>query len=203
MIGALARAVAADLHERKFPHRVTYGPERAARDGFQLAIVFQRDRKAGDGIEPPIGAKHKNPEVPFMRYVGGQFTVYARSARHGAAVEDHEDECDLVCDGVLCALYRILAIKCLPLRVLESRMLDRDELTAELGGDNHSGPRSADWPGCAARVRFAVGTAVRDVTYKGEAGPTGLIAAVAIPTITSDTYPEFDPSLPPEPEPTP
>lgn len=199
MIGPLSAAVGADLKRRLYPYPVTYGPERAVRDGFTTqGVVFVRDRKSGDEITAPAGANGVNPEVPFNRYVSGAFTVYARSAKQGATVIDHEDECDCVCDMVLTAMVRVLKARRLPLRVLESRILDRDELTAELGdaANNHAGPRSADWPGCAARVRFAVGTVVRDVTYQGHARPTGTVADVAIPVITSDNYPDFDPSAP-------
>lgn len=199
MIGPLAAAVAADLKRRKFPYPVSYGPERVVRDGFSAAIVFVRDRKAGDQITAPAGANGVNPEVPFNRFVSGAFTVYARSPKPGATVADHEEECDCVCDGVLSAMVRILKARRLPLRVVESRLLDREELTAELGGgasENHAGARSADWPGCAARVRFAVGTAVLDVTYQGHARPTGVVGDVACPVITSDNYPDFDPADP-------
>lgn len=189
MIGHLALAVRDDLRTRKYPATVVYGPERVARDGFAHAVVFARDRQAGDAIVPPIGAAHKNPEVPFMRNVAGTFTAYARSPKGGATVLDHEDECEALCDGVLTAMYRILKACKLPLTIVESRMLTRDELRAEAGvdaADDRSGARSADFPGCAARVRFTVGTAVRDVTYTGAAGPTGTITEFAEPEVTAE-----------------
>lgn len=181
MIRDLALAVAADLKSRRYPHPVTYGPERVGRDGFKAAIVFKRDRAAGDEVVPPRGAaqKRNQPEAPFNRDVAGVFIVYARSAKGGADVADHEDECDRVCDGVLTAMYRILKARVLPLSIVESRLLTRDELRAEAedgaAANDHSGPRSADWPGCAARVRFKVGTLVRDVDYKGGVADTGTV----------------------------
>lgn len=194
MIGDLAKAVAADLRSRKFPQPVVYGPERMAHDGFRDAIVFRRDRGAGDTLTAPIGATRPRAtatgaEAPFLRYVAGTFTVYTRSSKPGADVSDHENECDRVCDGVLTAMYRILKGRRLPLAIVESRLLTREELRAEAGtaaADDHSGQRSADFPGCAARVRFTVATAVRDVTYPGASRPTGEIFEFAEPTVTAE-----------------
>lgn len=195
MIGHLATAVAADLRSRKFPHPVSYGPERVGRDGFKVAIVFLRDREAGDPVVAPVGANGRNPEVPYNRLVSGRFTVYACSPKPGATVLDHEDECDRVCDGVISAMYRILKARKLPLTIVDSRVLTREDLNEEAGGgDDRSGPRFADWAGCAARVRFKVATVVRDVTYTGAAGPTGTVADVDAPIVTSPGFPDYDPA---------
>ena len=95
MIRDLANAVKTDLRARFYPHPVTYGPERMAHDGFRDAIVFARDRGAGDAIVPVIGATRPRAtstgaEAPYLRNVAGSFTVYARSSRPGADVADHE-----------------------------------------------------------------------------------------------------------------
>jgi hypothetical protein len=198
MIRDLANAVAADLRGRKFPHPVTYGPEHVSHDGFRNAIVFKRDRGAGDPIVAPLGATRPRAtatgaEAPFMRNVAGAFTVYTRNPKPGADVADHEDLCDLVCDGVLTAMYRILKARSLPLTIVESRLLTRDELRAEAdvsATDDHSGKRSADHPGCAARVRFTVGTLVRDVDYAGAGPETGEIFQFADPTVEAELGPE-------------
>lgn len=196
MIGHLAAAVGADLRRRKFPHPVRYAPEHSRPAGFEHAIIFVRDRQAGDPIAAPLGAKDRNPEVPFNRLVSGSFTVYARCPKPGATVLDHEDECDAVCDAVLTAMYRILKARKLPLQITESRLLGRAEMRDEddSGANDRSGQRSADWPGCAARIRFKVATAVRDVTYKGEAQSEGVIDDVDCPVITSDGFDDYDPA---------
>lgn len=191
MIADLARAVGADLASRKYPYRVVYGPERAARDGFQHAIVFRRDRSSPDEVAPPVGATRPRAtptgaEAPMTRWVSGVFVVYARSPRAGATAADHEAECDAVCDGVLTAMYRVLKAQGLPLRIAESRVLTREDLRVEAeteAADDGSGARVADAPGCAARVRFAVQTLVRDVTYTGASGPVGTITEFATPTV--------------------
>lgn len=191
MIGDLARAVGTDLAGRLFPYRVSYGPERVARDGFNVAVVFRRDRSAADEIAAPVGATRPRAtaagaESPLTRWVSGACFVYARSPKPAATVQDHEDECDAVCDAVLTAMYRILKAKCLPWRVAESRLLTRDDLRAEAetdAGDDGSGLRSADAPGCAARIRFAVQTLVRDVTYTGASAPVGTITEFATPVV--------------------
>lgn len=208
MIRDLAAAVSADLAARRFPYPTTYGPELIGRDGFKPAIIFQRDRAAGDAVEPPLGATRPRAgkaEAPFLRRVAGSFTVYARSSRPAATVADHEDECDRVCDGVLTALYRTLKAKCLPLAIVDSRLLTRDELraAAEAGqqlsaADDHSGRRSADWPGCAARVRFTVATLVRDVDYTGAGPELGTITEFAAPEFTGAGYESNNP--PPDEE---
>lgn len=198
MIGHLAKAVAADLGRRKFPHDVRYAPEISRPRGFGPFIIFERDREAGDAITYPAGANGRNPEVPFNRHVAGRVTIYARSPKPGAMVLDHEDECDSVCDGVLTAMYRILKARKLPLAIVDSRVFTREDLRAADenagAGDDHSGHRSADWPGCAARIRFTVGTVVRDVTYPGAAQATAVIDDVDCPVITSDEFPDYDPA---------
>lgn len=188
MIRELAKAVAADLRTRKYHHPVTWGPERIAHDGFRDSVVFMRDRAAGDAITPPLAATRPKAtgigaEAPFMRYVAGSFTVYTRSSKAGAEAADHEDACDLLCDAVLTAMYRACKIKALPLAIVESRLLTREELRDGAAADDKSGARSADAPGCAARVRFTVGTLVRDVDYTGAGPLIGTITEFAEPTV--------------------
>lgn len=195
MIGHLAAAVAEDLRRRKFPHPVRYAPEHSRPSGFDHAIIFERDREAGDPIVPVMGAKDRNPEVPYLRLVAGRVTVYARSPKPGARPIEHEDECDAVCNGVIAALYRILKARKLPLAIVESRLLRREDLRDEDdGGDDRSGQRSADWPGCAARIRFTVGTTIRDVTYTGAGLSTGVVNDVDCPVVTSDGFDDYDPA---------
>jgi hypothetical protein len=169
VIAALSRAVAARLAEKKFPHPVHYGPERAERKGFDMGVVFYRDRQAGDPITPPKSANAAPPgvESPYNRQVSGAVEVYARSPKPGATAEDHEDECDRVCDGVLCALYAVLAGRRLPLQIVESRLL-----TAADFND------AEQWPGTAARIRFRVTTLVRDVDYTGAGLGTYVVETV-------------------------
>jgi hypothetical protein len=99
--------------------------------------------------------------------VSGAVEVYARSPKPGATAEDHEDECDRVCDGVLCALYAVLAGRRLPLQIVESRLL-----TAADFND------AEQWPGTAARIRFRVTTLVRDVDYTGAGLGTYVVETV-------------------------
>jgi hypothetical protein len=187
VIRELADAVRTDLSARKYPHPVIVGPERVARDGFDMAIVFERDRPAGDPIEAPRGANHINPEAPFNRAISVRVTVYARSPKPGATAHDHEEECDRVCDGVLSAVHRVAQTQRLPLRIVDSRLLTRSDLNADAGGGKDtSGERWADAAGCAARVRFAIGTAVLDVDYTGAAQDEGVVFDVAAPTVEAD-----------------
>ncbi len=200
MIGHIAAAVAADLRTRRYPHPVRYGPERTARGSFDMAIIFERDREAGEPIVAPAGAKDRNPDVTHNRLVAGRVTVWTRSPKPGATVLDHEDESDEVCNGVITAIRRVLVARKFPHTIVEARLLTREELRTESdAGDDHSGQRSADWPGCAARIRFTVAMAVRDVTYPGAAQATAVIDDVDCPVITSDHFDDYDPA-PGDPE---
>jgi hypothetical protein len=184
MIDEIANYVRADLRLRKYPHPVVVGPERVARDGFDMAIVFERDLGSSDAIVAPPAANGINPNYPYMRNVAARFTVYARCHKKGAMAHEHQAECDRVCDGVLSALQRILKNLGAPLRITESKILTRADLNADAGGGKDtSGERWADAAGCAARVRFAVGIAVLDVDYTGAAQDEGVVFDVAAPTV--------------------
>jgi hypothetical protein len=184
VIRELADDVRAYLRTHKYPHPVIVGPERLPRDGFDMAIVFERDRSAGDGIEAPRAANHINPDAVYNRAVAVRVTVYARSPKSGATASDHEEECDRVCDGVLSALHRVAQTRRLPLRITASQLLSRAELNADAGGGKDtSGERWADAAGCAARVRFTVSVAVLGVDYTGAAQDTGEVFDVAAPTV--------------------
>jgi hypothetical protein len=177
VIHSLADAVALLLKARKYPHPVIRGPELRARDGNDMAIVFERDIEAGDAIVAPMGAKQISPhvEAPFNRMVSGVVTVYARSPLSGATPGDHEDEVDRVCDGVLCAMYRACKTAKLPLAIVSSALLPPS--TPE-GGAPARMPA-----GRAAQIRFTVQTLVRDVEYRGGGPLTGVIDDVAEPTV--------------------
>ncbi len=176
MIHDLAGAVAALMRAKKYPHPVIAGPERAVRDGNEMAIVFERDVEAGDAITAPMGAKQAPPHVesPFNRRVAGVVTVYARSPLSGATTGDHEDELDRVCDGVLCAMYRACKARKLPLEIVSSQVQPPTAKDVE----------SARIPaGRSAKIRFLVTTLVRDVEYRGAGPLTGIIFDVAPPDL--------------------
>jgi hypothetical protein len=173
MIAEFADRVRTRMAAKKFPHPVTYAPERAQRKGFAMGIVFRRDREAGDGIGAPAGWKGPpDPRVVFDRRVGGVVEVYARASVPGATVRDHEEECDRVCDGVLCAMY--YAAKGFLLQVTESRLLRADEL---------EGQDAYEHAGCAARIAFSLIDRVRDVDYTGAGPDTADIAAVELTAV--------------------
>ncbi len=182
MIYDLAQVVKAQLRARKFPHPVTYGPERAQRDGFTIGVVFERDREEGDPIVAPTAGGARSPESPYNRQVSGRVTVYASSTKPGTRAHDHEDECDRVCDGVINAIYRACKEARLPVQITGSRLL-----TAADFNDCET------WPGTAARITFRVTSLVRDVDYTGAGPLTGEVFDVAAPLVTSPDLPDFDP----------
>ncbi len=192
MISELADRVRAELASRKFPLPVIYGPERAARKGYAPAgIVFRRDREQGDAIGPATGWKGSpDPRALYTRRFAGVVEIYVRASRPNAGIADHEDECDRVCDGVLCALYRVTTG--FLLQIGESRLLRAEEFE----GQDHF-----EAAGCAARIRFSLAAPVLELDYTGDGPLTGTVADVDPPIVTSD-FPDYDPA-PPPPDPGP
>jgi len=183
MIGELADAVAADLKARKYPLPVYVAPERMTRGGFSHAVVFARDTARADALAAPLAANQKNPESPFNRVVAGAVRVFTFDPRAGSRPRDHMNACDLACDAVITAMYRICKAKRLPLAFVDSRILSAEECGLANG---------EAFPGAAAEIRFSVTTLVRDVTYKGEGLPTGAASDVALPVVTSPGNPDLD-----------
>ncbi len=191
MINQLAREVKKRMRVQKFPHPVIYAPEILGRAGFTLGVVFERDREAGDHVGAPVGWQRagsagKTADAPFARRVAGLVTVYVQSAKAGATAEEHEAECDLVCDGTLCAMNRVVKAAGLLLEIVDSRIVLASEFNQ---------PDDKILPGCAARIRFRVAVPVRDVTYQGAGDLTGTVEHVHAPLVTDSTgeFPDFDP----------
>lgn len=191
MIAELADRVAADLAARKFPHRVSYAPGPVRFDSpVHPAVVFFRDRESGDGITPPTGWKGSpNPRAMFDRRFRGIALVYAKSARAGAQERDHEDECDMVCDGVLTAIYAVS--KGHLLEVQSSRILRPEEV--DLGPAQEQRAPHGARTGCVAELRFSLASPVRRLDYTGAGPLTGEIFSVDAPTIESPGFPDTDP----------
>lgn len=186
MISELADRVRAELGRHKFPYVVSYGPERAQRKGYAPGIVFRRDRENGDEIGPPVGWKGTpDPRALYNRRFAGVVEIYVRASRPNADVAAHEDECDRVCDGVLCAMYR--ATTGFQLLITESRLLRGEELE---GGD------CFEHAGCAARIRFSLASPVLELDYSGDGPDTGEVFDADPPLVTSTggTFPDYDPS---------
>jgi hypothetical protein len=167
-IADLSDVVAQELGVRRYPYRVTYGPERTHRTGPGVAVgvVFERDRARGDAISPPVATRQgaATPEAYYARQVAGAFTVYAQSPKTGSGPRDHEAEADAVCDAVISAMTRACKLAGKPLAFGASRFLD----AAEFNG-------LETWPGAAVRVEFSVSVPVRDVDYRGRGYGTGVV----------------------------
>jgi hypothetical protein len=172
VIADLSDVVDQELSVRRYPYRVTYGPERTRRTGPGIAVgvVFERDRDRGDLIGPPVATRQgaATPKAYRSRQVAGTFTVYAQSPKSGARLRDHEAEADLVCDAVISAMVRAGELGGKPVAFGSARLLD----AAEFNG-------LEQWPGAAVRVEFSVSVPVRDVDYRGRGPATGVVADVA------------------------
>lgn len=172
VVAELSDVVAEELAVRRYPYRVSYGPERTQRTGPGVAIgvVFERDRTRGDVIAPPVATRQGagTPKSYRSRQVAGAFTVYAQCPKAGARVRDHEAEADAVCDAVISAMVRASELGGKPLSFGASRLLD----AAEFNGIEQ-------WPGAAVRVEFHVSVPILDVDYRGHGPSTGVVADVA------------------------
>lgn len=197
MIAELADRVAADLAARKFPHRVRYAPGPVRLESpVHAAVVFFRDREEGDEILPPTGWKGSpNPRAVYDRRFRGVALVYAKSAKAGAQEREHEDECDVVCDGVLTAIYHVSAGH--SLQISSSRILRPEEVDRG-PAQNQTAPHGAR-AGCVAEIRFSLASPVRRLDYTGDGPLTGEIGSVHAPVVESPGYPDYDPD--PEPPP--
>lgn len=170
MIDLMSRDVEAMLRKREFPFRVVYGPERLKRSAGQTFIHFDRDRESGDGARAMISAQ-SHPRVRRIRDLGVVVTVYAQSTKASARYSEHEELCDALVDAIMFALdewFTGAKTGALP-EYTESRLLRGEELEAEY----------AQWPGVVYRLRFDLPRGVRELTFKGEARPTGSAAGVS------------------------
>jgi hypothetical protein len=172
VIAELADVVDQELAVRRFPYRVTYGPERTQRTGPGIAVgvVFERDRARGDAIAPPVATRQgpATPEAYYARQAAGTFTVYAQCPRSGSRVRDHEAEGDHVCDAVISAMVRACKLAGKPVVFGSARYLE----AADFNG-------LEQWPGAAVRVEFTVAVPVLDTDYRSRGPSTGVVADVA------------------------
>jgi hypothetical protein len=171
-IADLSDVVAQELAVRRYPYKVTYGPERTQRTGPGIAVgvVFERDRARGDAISPPVATRQGagTAKAYRSRQVAGAFTVYAQCPKSGARVRDHEAEADAVCDAVISAMVRAGELGGKPVSFGACRFLE----AADFNGIEQ-------WPGAAVRVEFSIAVPVRDVDYRGRGPGTGVVHDVA------------------------
>ncbi len=159
MIYEMTRDLESILVGRKFPYPVIYGPEQITREGYDPAIVVERDDTASDLFSPPRGA-HTNPRGRHTRDMAVRATIYARSESDGAHRGDHERECEAILDGFTTALYEwASATRHAPITFSEARYVAP---AGELG-------ESA--PGVKYILKFHVPRGVVALTFTGEGRP--------------------------------
>jgi hypothetical protein len=150
------------LVARHFPTPIVYGPERTERQAYHHThVVFMRDREAPETLGPPLGSK-SNPRRMATRDHTAVAMIYARSSLEGAAVQDHEGECDQIVDALVVAITEWASQnKAVGTVISEARYLfptDHEDVDA--------------WkPGVVYRLRFRVPRGVYALTFEQAARP--------------------------------
>jgi hypothetical protein len=161
VIYSMARDLEDRLRARKFPVRVIYGPERTMREGYDTAIVLERDRGGSDTVRAATGVQN-NARKLMTRGLAVRATIYAASTLPGAMVQDHEHLCEQLVDAVLVEIFQWqTGERAGALSIAEARYLaaaDRNDVET--------------WPGVVYVLRFAVPRAVFVKTFEGAAKPT-------------------------------
>ncbi len=158
----LALDVRDRLIARKFPTPIVYGPERTERQALHHThVVFMRDRDAAETLGPAHGSK-SNPRRLATRDHTAVAMVYARSSIEGAAVQDHEGDCDQIVDALIVAITEWASQnKAVGTTITEARYLfptDHEDVDA--------------WkPGVVYRLKFRVPRGVYALTYEQAAKP--------------------------------
>jgi hypothetical protein len=198
---AMSKDLQVLLHDKKFPLRVYYGPERTHREGYpDNVIVIERDREANDTIGPARGSQ-RNPRKLRSRGLQGVATVYARNSKAGAHTGDHETLCEKFVDALLAAMIKwATATAAIEFAISESRYLSSDD---RLGAAEEHWPgveaeKIEQWPGVAYRIKFTVPRALLDLDYAGEGLPTGELGDPAFASTTQAYLEGGDPDADPE-----
>lgn len=174
MIYRMASDVVARMRAKKFPVTLEYGRVRIDGSGVALAshtIEFSRDTSKGDRVEGPLGSRPTSGtewRVLAKRGIGVTAKVYARSAKAGARLEEHEHLCDALVDGLVSALiWWSVEGKAGPIEWREARYLT----AAELGSEQTAG--------VVYLLSFAIGRGVYDRPFDGSFAPTGAATDVS------------------------
>jgi hypothetical protein len=167
-----ARALGAKLTARGFPVPVKYGPERATPNGpvtsAATRVVVERDRGTSETFEPPKG-QQVNPRKLATRTLGAKATIYARSNKPGAMVQEHEALCDQIVNALFVALYEWAAAeKLTAVKIVDAKYVAASELND-----------LETWPGVIYVLRWGVPTGVFTLDYAGDARPEGEASGVS------------------------
>lgn len=200
----LVEAVAARMRAKRYPGPIVYGPEFAFREGFERAIVFERDREVGDEVAGPTGATKRKPRVLYTHTLRAFATVYARASAPGARISEHEEEVEKVARGVLASLYQVcVANRLRPPEIRGYRLLRRDELFPTSVDRKRQGLDVADdssystWPGAALRIDFTATCNVQDLDYEGDGESVGnAIDDVTTRLVQLPLFPDYVPFPP-------
>lgn len=168
MIHAIGVELQAALQARKYPFKVldreptgktnasTYAGER---------VVIERDRGAAGSYAPPV-SQHINPTSPYTNIIPTKITIFAKSPRASALEFEHEDRAMQIADGVVTALFDIVAVRKNRLTAISDRWVPSDDLE-----------KSERWPGVKYELTFGIHRGVFRRDWDGEAQPEAEIAA--------------------------
>lgn len=152
MIYAMTKCVAASLAAKNWPAQVRYGKERVSRaTHYSSLVVIERDTDSGDSLSTAHG-QVRNARKLRTRSLAVRASVFAKSPKAGARVNEHEHELEDLVDAVIVAVQ---------LWATESRAGDVDfHMLGPVDSEEHNG--SEIGAGAAYDLRFRVQRAVTD-----------------------------------------
>lgn len=161
----LSLGVEADLHSRKYPVKVVYGPERLPRENYAgLVLLFARDRTTSDTFGAPAGQR-ANPRYIARRMMALELKIYAQSTEDQPTHDEHESLAEVLADAAFISIreWCVANKRGEPLWT-QARFLSAEEKAKE------EVP-----PGDIYMFRFQVARAVVKVDFDGAALPEGVV----------------------------
>ena len=157
----LTTALSDRLKVQKLPYySVVDGPEPLdQRPGAEPHIVLQRDQGVGDTTGFPRGRGKSDARNLWLRTIGMELLVFARSTERSGQTVDHEDQADDIVAQLLAALYHVFQAYDGPRwRPGQGRFLTKEEID-----ERHL----QTWTGRIYRLPFSFDTTIKDENFKG------------------------------------
>jgi hypothetical protein len=165
----LARWLHDHLSGRKYPFRVSYGPERTER-WRGSAITLERDNMTSETVGTASGTQ-KNGRKMRTRRLPVVIKIYAQASTPGANHGDHEELVDYLVDALVTGLeIWATSQRAGVIDYGEMAFMTPDELAHEGKPDQ--------WSGAAYVMRFTIGRGVVERDYLKGVQPTATINGV-------------------------
>jgi hypothetical protein len=155
----ISKEIDALLQIREVPHRIVYGPERAASNSER--IVIEHDR-SGDSFD--MTGITSNPKSFAVRWQGAIARIFAKDPISMARVQDHERRAEAVLDRLIVCIDRVRSTRKNNLRIASGAFVNPRDLEG-----------SETWPGVVYELRFSIDRAVLDRKWDNSARPEGTL----------------------------